>query len=229
MEALRIVFRFASPVVVPDRALHLDALLAAAMFKIAVRNNSPDPVSESNALDLVLGKEHGPSDSVWVWQASQLHWKSDGPAFHQHYIRRFEIQRWAEDKVRGIWAGSVNSISPGTGHMKAYASLLRAAWINEAVAWCIGDREMVNALLTSEIDAIGRHVRSGWGRIAEITVDGAPADESEFWRRRALPLEMERCKTPDHFASTATVRPPYWDRARWQPAWELNTSGFAAA
>ena len=224
MKPLKITFRLQTPMVVPERALHFDALVGAAIYKIAERAGADDPLAASE--DLPLGRLVGP-DGRWCWQASQLQLIRNGGVFWQHYVRRFALSQWADDRARGAWEGRKEAIPIGSGPQKAYALVQPLAWVSSATAWCIGDAEALGSLLRSEIFALGRNTRMGWGRIREITIEDAPQGEVDWWRRRTIPSSCPTERLPGHFAAMATMRPPYWERGARQEVYEF-AEGSAA-
>jgi len=225
MKPLRITFNLSTPMVVPERPLHLDGILGAAMFRVAVRGNSPDPVAESANLGhlLEVAGDVG-QENAWVWKASQLQFEQRGGIFWHHYVRRYEMNQWAEDKALGYWEGNKDVIPVGTGHQKGFSLQQPLAWITEAIGWCVGDGDFIETLLREEIDALGRNTRMGWGRVSSVKVEEAAADEIFNWRMRTLPISLEGERMPGHYPATANIRPPYWDRARWQTALEFDAS-----
>ena len=212
--------------VVPERPIHFDSVVGAAVFKTAQKAGEEDPLK---ALDDLPFEKHVSASGAWVWKASQIHLEGDGGVFWNHYVRKYEMARWAGDKLKGIWTGNKNSIAIGTGPQKAYSLNQPLQHIKKAVAFCVGDEDIIKALLESEIHALGRNIRMGWGRIHTLEVAVADPGEEDLWRQRALPKEMEDIVLPGHFLGTANVRPPYFDRTSWQTAWEYEASAPVAA
>jgi CRISPR type IV-associated protein Csf3 len=212
--------------VVPERPIHFDSLVAAAAFKTAQKAGEADPLQALD--DLPFAKQAAPS-GAWVWQASQIHLHGEGGVFWNHYVRKFEMARWAGDKLRGVWTGNKSTIAVGTGQQKAFSLNQPLQHIAKAVAYCVGDKDIIQALLESEIHALGRNIRMGWGRIHTLEVTDADPGENDLWRQRALPREMDDMILPGHFLGTANVRPPYFDRESWQTAWEYEASAPVAS
>ena len=227
MTPLRLEFWLNSPMVAPERPLHLDALVAHAAFRSAERAEAPDPLAAIE--ELPLGELHSPAEQRGVWQASQLHLEQVGALYWDHYTRRHEISAWADAKEKGHWHGNKNKISLGTGPQKSYLLYQPLINVSRAVSWCIGDEDTLRVLLESEIHSLGRNGRAGFGRIAKIEIVPCPADEQEFWRRRSLPLDLDQYKLPGHFLCTANFRAPYWDRATWRTVWEYSAETQSAS
>jgi CRISPR type IV-associated protein Csf3 len=225
MIPLRIDITLSTPMVVPDRPLHLDSLLAWSVFRLASKSGAEDPLAAIHELPL---ERHQVGDA-WVWKASQFDLETEGGIFWNHHVRRFDMNQWAEDRERGVWEGRKEVIPIGTGPQKAFSFVQAVVLVRRATAWCIGDADIVTALLRDEVYALGRKSGTGWGRVRTIEVTPAPAEEADHWRRRALPQAMEEIKLPGHFAGTAAVIPPYWDRRGWQPAWEFDASALVPA
>jgi CRISPR type IV-associated protein Csf3 len=205
--------------VVPDRPIHLDALIGLVCLELATANGAEHPLEALNSLPL----ERYRQGDAWVWKASQFLLEQEGGIFWNHYVRVYDIQRWAADGLRGgIDMGRRNQIPSGSGHQKAYSFNQPLAHIRRATAWFVGDGEAVESLLKSSVYALGKNRRSGWGRIDRIDVTQAPAGESEFWRRRSIPQEFETLRLDGHYLTSANTKPPYWDRSTVQPAYEFE-------
>lgn len=226
MQPLKVTFRLSAPMVLPDRPIHLDSLIAHAAFRLAERGGAENPLEATH--DLPLARETGDGDA-WVWQASQVMIRRSGEAFATTHTRRYDLNRWAEDKARGYWRGAVDKIPQGSGRAKAFMFTVPMCYVESAEAWCIGDRDMIADLLRGEIHSLGKLGRIGWGRVKEITVAEAPIGEADWWRRRTLPECMRALCLPEHYAATASVIPPYWDRANWQAAWEYDGASAPAS
>ena len=219
MKPLRITFTLRSPMVLPERPIHLDSIVGCAAYRNAERSGAADPRTELDSLP--FARATGP-DGQWVWQASQLLLEQEGGIFWTHYVRSYEVNAWAAGRERGHWQGNKNAIRVGSGPMKAFAITQPMGHIRRAVAWGVGDADAIDFLLRQEIVALGRNTRQGWGRIDSIAIEDAPAGEEGFWQRRVLPQSLGEFKLPGHYAGTASVRPPYWDRSQWQPIWEYE-------
>lgn len=234
MKPLRITFRLSGQTVAPDRPLHLDALLAFAAFQSAVGGLADMPPCKEKDAELIRATEVLPLDKIvgedgeWCWKASQLHFAQIGGIEWHQYTRRYEINRWAADSIRGYWRSDRTKgkdvIAQSTGSMKSFLLQQPLAQFDSATAWCVGDRDAVEAMLRGHVYSLGRSRRMGWGRIAETIVEVAPEAEAGFWARRTLPASLEAQQLPGHFVGTATVRPPYWDRAARRAVLEFDAS-----
>ncbi len=206
--------------VVPDINLHSDGVLQLAAFRIAQRFGEPNPAAKSEYLPL----ERAVVGNSSVWKASQILVEYEGERFWDHYTRRWEMNRWSDDHIRERWDMRVqrDTIEQGTGHQKSFLFVQPVRMARRAVSWCVGDEAAVRQMLQEEIFALGKNVRMGWGRIREIVVSPAPAEEAENWRRRTLPIEMEAFKLDGHFRAVAGIKAPYWDRSNWKEAWQFD-------
>ena len=213
--------------VAPDRPLHLDALVASAAYKSAERAEAENPLAAID--ELPLGEIHRSGKARGIWQASQLHLEQVGPIYWNHYVRRHEISTWADSKQKGHWRGNRDEIPMGSGPQKGFSFYQPLINVKRAIAWCVGEEEALRVLLESEIISLGRNGRAGFGRVNKIDITPCSENENEFWRRRALPLDLQEYKLPGHYKGTANCRAPYWDRSTWEQAWEYEVETPAAS
>lgn len=83
----------------------------------------------------------------------------------------------------------------------------------EAVAYCIGDKDAIGALLTRHILSLGRKGSSGFGMVSAITVD-EDGEADALWQQRTFPWEMA-----GYVPMEGNSSPPYWDATRKKIVW----------
>lgn len=214
MQPIKVTFHLVSPMVAPDRPIHLDALLAWA----AVHRAGGD-LSALGSLPL----DWWNGDGEWVWKASVV----VPEVIHRDRMpmaRPFDP--WTGGADRGevfhggadLPAGEKGSTGPYKAYFLSY-SLLQAP---RAFAWAVGDREAVADLL-GELDHLGKLGRIGLGEIASVDVVGDPEAEA-MWRLRTMASPVD-----GYHRSVGTVRPPYWDRSGRRECWEPPLSRMREA
>ena len=214
MEALRITFRLATPMVAPTHPIHLDALLAWA----AVEKAGGD-IAAQEWLPLAIhgDREGGP----WCWQASQVIPREVVTRDQLPMTRAFDPWTWADDRDKRFQGGP-KTLKPGTGPYKAHQLRLPLQQALSAVAWAVGDVHHIRDLL-DRVESLGKLARIGCGEIAAVTVEPDPLAR-ERWRLRTMPTP-----TDGYRRTMATVRPPYWRRAGRIEAWSPPAETVAQA
>lgn len=209
---IRVDWTLAAPVVVPSRSIHLDALLAFTKNQ----EEMPKRGDYSAQEELPLGRWTAPCGE-WVWQASALRFTWDGPAWQTAHTRPYQLHQWVSDREKGYWMGRKDAISAASGPMKGYLMQNEVRWAAGVSAWCVGDPVEVERLLGALV-GLGGSVRTGWGRIASLSVT---EDDSatQLWKHRTLPMSAER-PSIDHHRGAAALRPPYWARGHQAMVWE---------
>ena len=221
----KVTFYLELPTAVPNRALHLDGLLAFAAVHLAQKRGDLDPYLAQEELPLA---SEGTGLSK-IWKASQLMFDRKSPTELVSFTRRYNIyataarcgKNWnpVSSREPGARPTKIDRLEISTGHDKAYDMRLPVAWFSKATAWFVGDPDEVGKLLAN-ITSLGKKRSQGWGRIQKIEIE---ADETANtnWALRALPTNLKNLATPNHILGTASLRPPYWDRKAWQEALEL--------
>jgi CRISPR type IV-associated protein Csf3 len=220
MEPLRIEFDLVTPMVVPKRPLHLDALLAFARVDEALTAKDPEALSYQEELPLAV---HRQGDD-WVWKASQLAFTA-APLAEVHAVamtRPLTLDQIASDNAQGKWSGKLKKLAMGTGPFKGYDLRLFVRQYDRAIAFCIGDKSEIERLL-GRLTHLGSTRRNDWGRIEKVAVEVDPKAE-EQWKARALPSSMAGLTMAGHHPGTVTIRAPYWDRRNWQDGFEFAPS-----
>ena len=212
MQAFVVRWRLSTPMVVPERPFHLDALLASAAVDLHLRGGVPLEVALLHQEDLPLAKAEGPEGS-WVWKASQLLFQPNSPPANVQMTRRVDLETMAADRDR-VFASRRQTVRIGTGPFRNYDLRFAVQWQEEVTAYGIGCVEAVHTLLAT-VGALGRLRRNGWGKIASFSIKPAPSQEAERWKQRTLPLSLLSEALPSHHPAQGACRPPYWDRAQW--------------
>ena len=199
MQAFVVRWRLSTPMVVPERPLHLDALLASARVDAHLRDGKPLEEALLEQENLPLAKADGP-DGSWVWKASQLLFQPVSPPTNVQMTRRMDVDVMAADRER-VFTSRRQTVRIGTGPFRNYDLRVPVQW-------------------QEEVTALGRLRRNGWGRIAALSVDPALPGEADHWKQRTLPLSFLPQALPAHQPTQGTCRPPYWERARWEEVLE---------
>lgn len=208
MQPLHIVFRLSTPMRAPEAPIHLDALLAWS----AVHAGSVPDLTRQDKLPLDIYRA---ADGAWVWKASQLVFQT-GHRQSLPMTRRLDIDECARDQHVRFDAPRLNVLTPGTGPFKSYAFRSPLVDVNEAHAWCVGDKADIIDLLR-RITHVGKLARIDCGRVANVDVLDDPDPSAERWTIRTMPDAR-----PSFNAAIATLRPPYWQREARVSAWEPN-------
>lgn len=218
MEALEITFRFGSPVLVDSEyPIHLDALLAYGVMKDAENLGEEDPWVIAEDLSACLERTAG---DPWVWKASRLLFTpARGRQLYDmtNMIRRSEPERYYEDHMAGYWESrrrmnpETFTINTRSGQQRAYQWYAASRWMKEAKAWAIGDLEAVRYYL-GFVSHVGKMGRNGYGRVAALGVEPAPADAADNWKLRCLPVGEAGKSGVQYEPVSACLHPPYWRR-----------------
>lgn len=179
---LKIRWRFARPMVARQHEIHLDALLARARVIEA---------GEDWSVQHDLPLERASHGDAWCFKASALVFEPLEAVRLTHMSRRTDMHRISLDGESG---GPLNlrqaQINMGSGPLKGFSWFQHTQWVNQAHAWCVGDRERVTELL-ARITSIGKLGRNSFGLINDFKVDDAPENEQDHWLYRALPGDFE--------------------------------------
>ena len=217
MQAFVVRWRLSTPMVVPERPLHLDALLASARVDAYLRDGKALEDALAEQENLPLAKAEAP-DGAWVWKASQLLFRPTSPPANVQMTRRVDVDVMAADRER-VFTSRRQTVRIGTGPFRNYDLRFPVQWQGEVTAYGVGEIDTVRSLLAT-VNSLGRLRRNGWGRIAALRVDPASPQEADHWKQRTLPLSFLPQALPAHQPAQGTCRPPYWDRARWDDVLE---------
>lgn len=230
---LKITWRLASPMVAGPNPLHLDALVAYALVQETLEqlgagsldDVGPQTIREIAKQPLPLGREE--RDGKWVWQASAIR-RSEGISSHgmRHWIRKTHLYDHANRIERGQLMGNYKlpldpfSYTPKLDtQRKAFKQMFKfypIEVVNEVSAWCIGDPDRLDELLSPDrfVTHLGAKARMGHGKVA-----GHPTivkDERALlhWQDRVLPWPHVGGE-----AMRLATHPPYWAPENLGPAW----------
>jgi CRISPR type IV-associated protein Csf3 len=210
----RVTWRLNQPVCLGERPLHLDALLAWARVREAVKSGvTPhQAISAQEKLPLQIVAK---GDSQ-VWKASALLFRFRSTPFLVQMTRRTSLQELAFAREKIITTRK-NQISQATGPFKDFDLRVTCQWVEKVEAYGVGQLDSVRLLL-NHVTAIGKLTRNGWGTIADMQI--VHDDEAhEKWRYRTLPSVFD--PTELHYPGVGCVRPPYWRRESWESVWEF--------
>ncbi len=208
-----VMFTFASPVVVnSEYPIYLDALLAFAAVQAAEEKRAENPWSAGDDLPL----DRAGTGKDWVYRASRLVFTPSSAREIVNMQRKSSPEMFYSDFDIGLWGYDNEKKLPPTintksGQFRAYQYYVSTQWMDKAVAWCIGDRELITQLL-SRITYVGKLGRNGWGLINSITVMPEP-DASVKWALRVLPPDVDSpIKNIRYVPVVAPPRAPYWNK-----------------
>jgi CRISPR type IV-associated protein Csf3 len=226
----------------PSKPLHLDSLIAFARFQQAQEAGESGDIRDIIE-DLPLLKSA--QDKLWVWQASALrfegvqsagmrHWTRK-TVMHEDYALSFQQGFVEHDKNPTGLAkdaqlknhkklsdknGNVKlfsqQIDTASGKMKSELQAYPVSVITKAVAYCIGDAEVIESLIHPEmgyLTNIGKRTRLGHGKIVGFSITD-DVNARDRWKERILPWQED-----GYFGLEATVIPPYWDEKMRINAW----------
>jgi CRISPR type IV-associated protein Csf3 len=206
---------FSTPLVVPERPIHLDSIIAALMVEDACAKNEDDPLQAQNRLPFDRHTQGG----EWVWKASCFIGQVACEFDVQAMTRRTNLCDMENDRHDIISNFRIAEVTMGTGQLKQYDMRFAVQFYHSLSAWFVGDIHQVRAILTN-LRHIGKIRRNGFGKISRINVVEDPHAEDN-WRQRTLPAAMKEITSADHKLAYCTVRPPYWDRTMVTKAYQF--------
>lgn len=205
MIPLRVQIDLNGPIERPARPIHLDALVAHQLVEQtypAVRVQS-----QIRALLEELPFDRATVGSDWVWTASSLafHWISPPmQSFAKRDVRAKDIAAFAKAGLfSNLGSNSLIKTSTGLGKPTIYAH--EQQWASKAVAYCIGDAEIISSLL-STLSVIGARRRITSVQVTAVNVRQEPV-AATLWRRRYLPVGGGGGRLIE-----GAYRLPLWDR-----------------
>ncbi|MBL8511961.1 MAG: hypothetical protein JNM52_09980, partial [Betaproteobacteria bacterium] len=137
-EPFRVDWELATPMVIPDFAIHLDALLSRARVE---RDAALDlPVPWANQYDLPLARFETASD--WCFKASTLVLTPLGQPMQYHQVRRANVDTWRYGFERGLFARTP-PFDPGRTYTKAVSMQVPMQMMTHAHAYGVGNIEAV--------------------------------------------------------------------------------------
>lgn len=224
-QPLRITFLVSGGWVPPPYPLHLDAVLAYAVTQRNLLDIEDDPsVDALRELGEQLPLSRFEQDGDWVWQASAI--VPEGPVLNdsRFFTQRRDKIEYAEGVRDGrIQHGRYRQGSPMSPYqlqidtmrgihrnLLGYYPLQRAFGETahlRLVAWCIGNKAMVEELLTDDRrpSHLGARRRSGHGRIESVQIE-EDSTALDNWKLRVRPWMLREDDAPIH----AAWRAPYW-------------------
>jgi CRISPR type IV-associated protein Csf3 len=236
MKPLRLEWRLITPIVTGGQPLHLDALLAYAVTQEALGATVKEGASSNQresirTLAVHLPLEKSVQGDEWVWMASAI--RPCVGAARSHGMRYWTRKSDADDIAHRYEQGQImmgKRVVPGLppplkpfalpvdqsrGLFKQMFKYYPIKVLTTVEAFCIGDRDRIEELLTPEngfVLSLGARGRIGHGLIGSfaITEDSAA---TERWQERVLPWQV-----PGTVPMQLAVRPPYWDVANQRNA-----------
>ena len=202
MTPLRITWKLATSVIVPDAPIHLDSLLSWARVDEATQTGEARPLDLQHDLPL----ERFTTPSGWCFKASWIDFKWAGEPRLFHYARRSDPTEFAEAFDDGLlrnkpgWSGA-------SGSTKGYSLVLQERLASHATAYAIGDEDGIRELL-KRVPSVGKLRRMSKGLIMHVEVEEIERSACH-WGMRNLPMDAEeqdeRCAT-----AAGCLRAPYW-------------------
>jgi CRISPR type IV-associated protein Csf3 len=212
MEPLKITFTFSSPIVlVSDYPIHLDALLAFAVSQDAEDAGSENPWADSEDLSHLF-ESYGEGEDM-VWKASKLNFTPMSEPGTMNMIRKTDPEKIMYDHDAGKFKPKrkLTRVDTQKGQMKAYQWLCYYQWMEKAEAYCIGDAEEIEDMLTY-IKFVGKQGRNGYGVVKDIVVEPC-AEAKQKWMNRVMPESFKDEQEEIQYAKAMhCLRPPYWKK-----------------
>lgn len=202
-DAFRIEMRLGSPVVESANPLYIDALLGAL-------NNGAHH----------LGMDDGAIMGSRIFFLDRFDVKDSMMSFRRGYTRRPPSERVASEFLREdgllVTGKRIGSMSHkpnlSSGKLKAYGgdgTYFTPRWYSHAVAWAVGDRSAVEAILAN-LTHVGTKIRLGYGAVMDLSVIPDEMAHSH-WSKRVLPLNHHKATGGDYAKAYVATKGPYWD------------------
>lgn len=203
MKPMRVTAIMGEPVCYYGDGLHLDSMLAYAMFRESgLEPDSLEPV------DFELPLKKWKFRNFWGWHSSReiADWRKDGKLEIRKKVEIQKMQEWSSDK----------SVNVGSGPMKAYNLELPTRQAFTIHWYCVGDENEVERLLNTHVQHIGKKRSVGMGKVMQWVVDESEKDfsiEKSRQLMRAMPVGFPLgCDWSG--TRIVGIRPPYWHPKR---------------
>ncbi len=210
---LKVTIRFITPFVhESEYPKYLDALLAKGKVIIAEQNGCANAWSEGDILPL----EKAGENADWVWKASRLIFTPMASRILVNQQRKSDPAAVHNDFDEGLWRPKGKEwktppkINTQSGQNRAYQIYTATQWMEKAVAWCVGDKDEIEKLL-SQLPYIGKQGRNGWGLVESFTVEECP-EANEGWKLRVLPSDIVGASETEYAPVYSAPRAPYWNK-----------------
>lgn len=221
---LKVTFEVAGGWASPALPLHLDAVLAYSLTQRGLDDLQDNPSVEAlRALgeDLPLARHE--QDGQWCWKASAI--VPAGPVVNgtKFYTQRRDVgqqsQLIADGKIQQGRYRAGAALKPYEMQIDVVRGVHRnmlgyypveqpfEGGLLRLEAWCVGDKDQVEELLTDDRRPthLGARRRSGLGRIVSVNIQ-EDAQAHERWKRRIRPWKLHEDDTP----ILAACKAPYW-------------------
>lgn len=238
MKPLRVTIKLAEPIAASTFPRLLDGLLAHCAVEDALTfcddENDQRPLRELGD-ELPLQRVEGCAEKVWKASAfmpvgritddcSVDHFSVTGHTQIRKLIRRSDVHEIA--RLTGLGFIPARGFDPdkpkhGAIQLDTARGLLKESAITYALkhvhaieAWCIGEQDHIEALLT-HVEFLGAKRRLGHGKVQSIEV---VEDEraNRLWELRPLPMDAKTSSAApaclDRIPAFLPPRAPYWDR-----------------
>lgn len=244
---LRITINLATPIVESDQPRHLDGLVAWAMFQEAQADGSftgYDELHDSLPFEreerpegwvykASFLAEMGRSGLSQRWLSRKFWQEGFAAAFAEGNLivgaggavgvptdPMTAVPRPKQGPIdkqllqTGVAAGKIDT---ARNHQKAAGFLYPVAHVDRLVAFCVGNKEIIERLLVRHVTHVGKRFRLQHGQVRSIQVDDDPTARF-LWSQRFLPWQ----ERDDDVPTECPMRPPYWKRP-------LAVTGFRPA
>jgi CRISPR type IV-associated protein Csf3 len=208
MKPLRIEFNLNSGMVVQDdHPKHLDGLLTYAKTVELESMGHFRPWQEALDISDVLASCQEDVERP-VWCASMLNFKYAGNPEWFTMIRKSDATTYLEAKEQGVLRMGGNKLDTNSGENRGFFFYVRKRFVDQATAWCIGDKSRLEALLP-HIKSIGKMGKNGHGAVTNFEIH---EDEKAFemWRYRVLPETVKGAPGHSYALTMEAASPPYW-------------------
>lgn len=209
---MRIEAHMAEPIVYYGDGLHIDGVIAYAVFRDfpeRTRRRIPNIQTVKWAQDFRL-----PLVRVSVSEDDPLGWVWAASAVHAVWLAHTSVSvRKRPAVINHIVYSKDRKINTTQGTMKAWDLTFPAVITRRLVWWARGDIEEVRRLLTTYVHYLGKKTSLGNGKVLKWAVEADEKDRSIQWAD-CLCRRMPRSFRPDLPASRGPIRPPYYHPSR---------------
>ena len=206
MTPLKITFTLGSPICLPNRPLHLDALLAyintqKSLFMLDESATREDLLALADNLPFKRYEKCGD----WVYMASALQPKGSIEKSSRFFTKRNDVDALCKSMASGQVLDKRDKLPyPKMSHA-GQLDFNRGHQRNSLMYHPVAKELLCEAFKHGHLTHLGKLRRLGMGFIKEIDIS---VDESakENWKCRVKPFEEE-----GDVQITSPLRPPYWE------------------
>lgn len=204
---MKVTIKLQAPIIVGEFPQHLDGVLAGILVRQAEDRGDENPWAAGDSLPL---EKYVSPDGEWVWKASMLRPSNRlTEGFPITMTSRINLQRAAEDRDSGLLL--LRSSKPNTagGPFKGSIFAETAQWIDELVAFAVGDIDAVQEILAN-LEFIGSRRAQCFGRVASFKIEPEDGAGPLAWAHRTMPIGSDLAFPQSMQLAVGNTRAPYW-------------------